>query len=271
MVIRYFSGDHTITHQWACMYAAGVCLCTIVFISTHHLTMAYMMRLGMRLRVACCGLMYRKALRLSRAAVDQTAVGQIVNIMSNDVNRFDEFTLFSSYLLVAPIQACLIVYIVWTYLGVSCLGGITLLLLFIPFQALMGRLFSRVRLQTATLTDARLRFMNELITGIRVIKMYNWERPFAEQIASARKAEVGKIRTGLLFKGINMSMFFVTSRIILFVCFILFIILGNTLTAEAVFVSMAVFNTLRIVFTLMFPQAITNASELKITCKRIEV
>ena len=89
--------------------------------------------------------MYKKALKLSRASVGQTAVGQIVNIMSNDVNRFDEFTIFASYLVVAPIQTAIIVYIVWTYLDVACLAGIGLLLLFIPFQALMGRLFSGVR------------------------------------------------------------------------------------------------------------------------------
>ena len=48
------------------------------------------MRIGMRMRTACCSLMFQKSLRLSRASVNQTAVGQIVNIMSNDVNRMDE-------------------------------------------------------------------------------------------------------------------------------------------------------------------------------------
>ena len=144
-VIRYFANDPNITYEWACIYAGGVCLCTFMFISMHHPTMQHIMRLGMRLRVSCCALMYKKALKLSRASVGQTAVGQIVNIMSNDVNRFDEFTIFASYLVVAPIQTAIIVYIVWTYLDVACLAGIGLLLLFIPFQALMGRLFSGVR------------------------------------------------------------------------------------------------------------------------------
>lgn len=31
-----------------------------------------------------------QSVKLSRSAVGQTAVGQIVNIMSSDVNRFDE-------------------------------------------------------------------------------------------------------------------------------------------------------------------------------------
>lgn len=146
-VIRYFStADHAgITYEWACIYALGVCLCTLFFVSMHHPTMQQVMRLGMRLRVSSCALMYQKALKLSRASVGQTAASTVINIMANDVNRFDEFSIFASYLVVAPIQTTMIIYIVWGYLELACLAGIGLLLLFIPFQALMGRLFSGVR------------------------------------------------------------------------------------------------------------------------------
>ena len=89
-VIRYFANDPTVTYEMACWCAGGVILCTALLISIFHPIMLRVMRLGMRVRVACCSLMYLKALRLSRAAVGQTAVGQIINIMSNDVNRWDE-------------------------------------------------------------------------------------------------------------------------------------------------------------------------------------
>jgi len=80
-VIRFFAKDPTITKEWACIYAGGVCLCTFLIVSFHHPTMQHVMRLGMRVRTASCALMYQKALKLSRASVGQTQVGQIVNIM----------------------------------------------------------------------------------------------------------------------------------------------------------------------------------------------
>lgn len=75
----------------------------------------------------------------------------------------------------------------WGYLEYSSLAGLVVMVMFIPFQSLMGKLFLSVRTKTAKLTDGRIRFMNEIINGMRVIKMYAWEKPFAEFVAQVRK------------------------------------------------------------------------------------
>ena len=43
------------------------------------------------------------------------------------------------------------------------------------------------RLQAALKTDKRIKVMNELISGIRVIKMYAWEYAFRDLVHSIRK------------------------------------------------------------------------------------
>lgn len=88
-VIRYFANDPSITYYDACWSTAGVVGCTIMFITTHHPAMLQAMRTGMKMRISCSGLMYQKALLLSKVSTNQTAIGQIINIMSNDMNRMD--------------------------------------------------------------------------------------------------------------------------------------------------------------------------------------
>ena len=57
----------------------------------------------------------------------------------------------------------------------------------VPFQSWMGRQFAKLRVETATKTDKRIRLMNEIINGMKVIKMYTWEDPFMQMARDARK------------------------------------------------------------------------------------
>ena len=83
--------------------------------------------------------------------------------------------------------------------------------------------------------------------------------------------EINQIRKTCFLQAINASVFFVSSRLIQFACFICYVLLGNTLTPNSVFVCMSLFNTIRINLTLLFPQAIQIGAELLVICKRIEV
>ncbi|CAG2109953.1 unnamed protein product [Medioppia subpectinata] len=186
-LIRYFNNDPN-TSQWLAQWAAGgIVLAAIANMFILYLNMTMYSKVGFRIRAACCALIYRKSMRLSYLSLGKTTVGQILNIMSNDVNRFDEFALYSRALIMAPLQAAIVLYLLWSHLRWTCLAGMGILVLFIPFQVLMGRMFGSIRQKTAELTDSRIRLMHEIIAGMRVIKMYAWEQPFALLVATARK------------------------------------------------------------------------------------
>lgn len=65
--------------------------------------------------------------------------------------------------------------------------GVVVMLLFIPLQMWMGKKTSVFRLATAIRTDERIRLMNEIISGMQVIKMYTWEKPFAKLVELTRR------------------------------------------------------------------------------------
>lgn len=247
-------------------------LFSVISLLTVHPYVFITQHTGMRVRIACCHLIYRHSLKLSNAAIGQTTVGQMVNLLTNDVNRFDIALNYIQYLIVAPVQAIIAVAILSTmYLGFyATAAGSALLLLYVPFQSLMGRWFGRLRQKTAARTDERIRLMNEIIPAMRVIKMYTWEDPFANLVELARKNEVRLIRYTSVLRGINMALFFVSSKIILFISFITYVLLGYTLDPQIVFVAITLFNAVRLLMTLFFPYGVAQLAETLISCSRLQ-
>jgi hypothetical protein len=45
-----------------------------------------------------------QSLRLHKCVSDKTAAGQVINLMSNDVSRFDMFFQFINFMWITPIQ-----------------------------------------------------------------------------------------------------------------------------------------------------------------------
>ncbi|XP_072883234.1 ATP-binding cassette sub-family C member 4 isoform X1 [Hemitrygon akajei] len=272
-IVSYFENydkDDTEASKTAFGYAAGLSLCTLFLAILHHLYFFHVQRSGMKLRIAMCHMIYRKALRLNNIALSKTTTGQIVNLLSNDVNKFDQVTIFLHFLWVGPLQAIAVVVLLWHEIGPSCLAGIAVLLILMPLQTLFGKWFSVLRSKTAVLTDDRIRTMNEVISGMRIIKMYAWEKSFTTLITQIRKKEIAKVLQSSYLRGLNMASFFVASKIIVFFTFLVYVLLGNTITASRVFVTVSLYGAVRLTVTLFFPAAIQTASEGMISIRRIK-
>ncbi|XP_068575379.1 ATP-binding cassette sub-family C member 4 [Cebidichthys violaceus] len=251
-------------------YAAAMSLCTIGLALLHHLYFYHVQRTGMKIRVAMCHMIYNKALHLSSSAMGKTTTGQIVNLLSNDVNKFDDVTIFLHYLWVGPLQAAAVVGLLWLEIGPSCLAGMGVLMFLMPVQTMFGKLFSKFRSETAVLTDDRIRIMNEVVSGMRIIKMYAWEKPFAALVSEVRRKEISKIMKSSYLRGLNMASFFCASKIIVFVTFTLYVLLGNTITASRVFVTVSLYTAVRLTVTLFFPNAIEKLYEARVSIRRIQ-
>ncbi|XP_027446287.1 multidrug resistance-associated protein 4 isoform X3 [Zalophus californianus] len=272
-IINYFENHdptNSVALREAYVYATVLSICTLILAILHHLYFYHVQCAGMRLRVAMCHMIYRKALRLSNMAMGKTTTGQIVNLLSNDVNKFDQVTIFLHFLWAGPLQAIAVTALLWMEIGISCLAGIAVLIILLPLQSCLGKLFSSFRSKTAAFTDVRIRTMNEVITGIRIIKMYAWEKSFADLITYLRRKEISKILSSSYLRGMNLASFFIASKIIIFVTFTTYVLLGNVITASHVFVAVSLYGAVRLTVTLFFPAAIEKVSEAVISIQRIK-
>lgn len=101
---------------------------------------------GMKLRVAVCNLIYKKSLRLSQTALGDTSPGKLVNLLSNDMNRFDLFTILMSAMWGAPVVTLIAAALVWAEAGWAAMYGLTVVFIVVP---IMSRSSSLLLLKTA--------------------------------------------------------------------------------------------------------------------------
>ncbi|XP_063977599.1 ATP-binding cassette sub-family C member 4-like [Diachasmimorpha longicaudata] len=272
LVISYFGTNAAgPTKDETLLWALGLILTTVgVTFITHHTSLSTQ-RVGMQVRVACSSLIYRKSLKLSKASLNKTTPGQVVNILSNDVSRFDMLPMYLPHLFIMPIQIIVIGSIMWTGIGLSTLVGIaTLLVMTIPLQVLISQQGGKLRGKIARLTDRRVQLMNELISGIQVIKTYAWEKPFNKIVSLTRRAEVKSIMSSASLKALYLGLIVITERTTLFTSVVSFILLKNRMSAQITFQLATYFNAFQLACAISFPQALIMGDEALISIRRLE-
>jgi hypothetical protein len=66
-------------------------------------------------------------------------------MLANDGSRIEQSMLFSAFLLVSPMQIIVVIWMLVRKIDVTILGGLVILLIALPIQALLGKLYDHLR------------------------------------------------------------------------------------------------------------------------------
>jgi ATP-binding cassette, subfamily C (CFTR/MRP), member 4 len=270
LLLSYFSADSKTSKEQAYIYGAILILLTAIGSIVLNQFMILCFFNGMKVRVATCSLVYRKSLRLSATALGNTSVGKVVNLLSNDVSRFDIVSVFINSMWLAPLLTIIVAILLYNEVGTAGLIGMLVIAVVTPIQSYTGKLTSKFRLQTALRTDERIRLMDEIINGIQVIKFYAWENSFKKLIYNAREKELKVIRKSSYIRALYMTFMLFTTRSALFCTILAMIILKNQITASKVFVISSYFQIISVVMSQMFVRGIAELAECFVVIKRLQ-
>ncbi|CAH0557612.1 unnamed protein product [Brassicogethes aeneus] len=269
--INYFQDDPNKDTTLGWILATAVTSMAFVNILISHHTNLGCQRIGLRVRVACGSLVYRKILRLNQKSLAKTAAGHLVNLLSNDLQRFDQASTRMHFIWIMPILACIASVIMYSQVGFACLAGlISMAIQAVPIQGYLSKLQGQLRYKVAKKTDFRVKLMNEITLGIQVIKMYAWEIPFQKMVEASRKYEISIITKTSYILGFTRAMTVYTERTALYLTLITYVLMGNRLTGEVVFSMAQLFNTVQFYMCINYPMAVSSLAEAKVSVKRLE-
>uniref|UniRef100_A0A667YWU7 ATP binding cassette subfamily C member 12 n=1 Tax=Myripristis murdjan TaxID=586833 RepID=A0A667YWU7_9TELE len=165
-------------------YGVGLCfalffteMCKTVFLS---LLWAVNLRTAVRLKGAFSSMGFQKVISLR--VPSGMSMGEMINVLTNDGHRIFEAVVFGSFMLCVPVLLFICTFYACYILGYTALTGVLIYLIFIPIQFSMAKLINVFRRKVVVSTDSRVRTMNEILTCIKLIKMYAWEDSFEKKI-----------------------------------------------------------------------------------------
>ncbi|KAL5281109.1 ABCC2.2 family protein [Megaselia abdita] len=227
--------------------------------------------IGMKIRTALINTIYRKYLVVSNSARKESTVGEIVNLMAVDAERFLFMTLYLNIFWSAPLQIIVCLYFLWNVIGPSVLAGLAVMLLMIPINGWMANFTKKLQVKQMLHKDKRVKMMNEILNGIKVLKLYAWEPSFEETINGTREKELKTLK-GKAY--VMAGTFFAWTSVPFFVSlasFATFVMVdeNNVLDAQTAFVALSLFNILKRPLTIL-PMMISNLIQTLVSVKRID-
>ncbi|KRF85622.1 multidrug resistance-associated protein 1 isoform X11 [Drosophila virilis] len=225
---------------------------------------------GLRIRTALINCIYRKALRISNAARKASTVGEIVNLMAVDAQRFMDLTTYLNMLWSAPLQIALALYFLWQQLGPSVLAGLAVMIIMIPLNGFIASRIKTYQIRQMKYKDERVKLMNEVLSGIKVLKLYAWEPSFEKQVLDIRDKEIATLRATAYLNASTSFLWSCAPFLVSLVTFATYVLIdeNNVLDAKKTFVSLSLFNILRFPLT-MLPMLITNLVQTQVSVQRI--
>ncbi|KAG0266802.1 Multidrug resistance-associated protein 1 [Mortierella polycephala] len=198
-------------------FVLATCMMAFNIMSTVALAAAFQRNsdLGIKARGATIALIYRKSLKLSPQARQSCTLGEITNHMA--------------------------------LLGWSLFAGLGVFVVLIPIQAKMASFVNGFQDKHLKWMDRRLRLMTEILSNIKIVKLYHWEKPFRQKIDVLRTKELRVLKDLATVQSILTIFFSSITLIMAFFTFWVYAYVGGPnmtpgkMTPDVVFVSITLF------------------------------
>ncbi|XP_025074064.1 multidrug resistance-associated protein 1 isoform X5 [Pogonomyrmex barbatus] len=268
LLIGFIEGEES---MWKGYFYAALLLLTAM-LQTLVLSQYFhrMFLVGLRIRTALIAAIYRKALRMSNSARKESTLGEIVNLMSVDAQRFMDLTAYINMIWSAPLQIVLALYFLWEVLGPAVLAGLAVMIILIPVNGLIANKVKTLQIKQMKSKDERVKLMNEVLNGIKVLKLYAWEPSFEQQILKIRVKEIQVLKEAAYLNAGTSFIWSCAPFLVSLVSFTTYVLIDekNVLDSTTAFVSLSLFNILRFPLS-MLPMMIGNIVQAYVSVKRI--
>ena len=144
-------------------------------------------------------------------------------------------------------------FLLYQELGASIFAGLAILIIIMPLNAIFASFLKKLQTKQMEYKDERIKIINEILNGIKVIKLYAWELSFMNKVFNIRNKEIKKVFQIAYFSIVLEFVWSFAPFLVSLVTFAIYVLSDDKhiLYAEKAFVSLALFNLLRFPLSML--------------------
>jgi ABC-type multidrug transport system fused ATPase/permease subunit len=205
------------------------------------------LKTGIALRAAIVNMIYQHVLQLSPEGKNKLTSGEVVNLVAVDTQKIFEVSQDLHLVWALPMSILLVSFFLYRTLGACTLIGIAVLIAFVPLIQTVTSQMLKARSKRVRFTDQRVEIVGNMLQGIKVTKLNNYEHNYETRVIETRNKELKHLRTEMAIWATTLCMTVVSPVIATAATFICYVFLdkGNVLTAADTFGVLLLFSALR--------------------------
>jgi multidrug resistance-associated protein (MRP) len=213
---------------------------------------------------------YGKTLRLSNQGRKRYTTGEIVNLMSVDAQKIADFVQSANSLWAVPLQLIISIALLYQQLGYAIFAGLLLMVLNIPLNVWITRKLSFFQMKVMREKDKRIKLLAEILSGIKIIKIHAWEESFRQRTEAIRANEIANLIKQIWYSAFITFTFTSLPFLVALTSFATFVLVdsNNVLDAKTAFVSLSLFNIIRIPLAIL-PMLLQTLALFKVSLRRM--
>ena len=220
--------------------------------------------LGAKVKAALTSSIYKKM--IIRDAFGSKA--DVVSLVAKDVEKLAEACLSLQYLWSGIFETFAVFAVILFLMGKTLLPGVGLMCVFLPLQYYLGMIVAFRKKLLAEVSDHRITLMEEIMQGIKLIKIYGWEAPFFKNLNEVREEEAVLLAFINRIKSLILGLIFALPPLMSLVIF------GtkeatSSIEPVVVFTTLSFFNTLRVPFSKL-PKSLRDVLDAYSCLERIQ-
>ncbi|KAK9073074.1 hypothetical protein SSX86_007396 [Deinandra increscens subsp. villosa] len=225
-------------------------------------------QLGLRLQAALISHVYKKGLVLSSRSCQSHTSGEIINIMSVDIQRITDFMWYINTFFMLPIQISLAMFILHINLGMGSFVGLGATIILMSGNIPLTRVQKWYQSKIMESKDARMKSTSEVLRNIKTLKLQAWDTHYLKKLQGFRKVEYHWLWKSLKLNAFGAFIFWGAPAFISVLTFGGCVLMDIPLTAGRVLSALATFRMLQDpIFNL--PDLLNVIAQGKVSADRV--